>query len=127
MRCSSGLWYDPLVNDLVAILFTERKVSQHSFNRHTYKLTYTQWQIKTFGKGGLHHVTDLDSWLWWGKKFNMFPSISHLFLHWRGRPKSIAKLYGGHGRICSTWIRRWITRINKQTYMYILVLRDFYA
>ena len=28
----------------------------------------------------------------------MFPSISHLFLCWRG-PKSIAKLDGGHGRI----------------------------
>ena len=29
----------------------------------------------------------------------MFPSISRLFLHWRG-PKSIAKLDGGHDWIC---------------------------
>ena len=29
----------------------------------------------------------------------MFPSISHLFLRWRG-PKSIANLDGGHVRDC---------------------------
>src|SRR6218665_1060003 len=39
-------------------------------------------------------------------QFNMFPSISHLFLHWRG-PKSIAKLDGEHGRICPPWIYHW--------------------
>src|SRR6218665_3937371 len=34
-----------------------------------------------------------------GSQFSMFPSVSFLFLHWRG-PKSIGKLDGGHGRIC---------------------------
>jgi len=37
------------------------------------------WQIETFS---------------WGEKFNMFTSISCLFLHWRG-PASIPKLDGG--------------------------------
>ena len=36
----------------------------------------------------------------WGDQFNMLPSILCLFLHWWG-PKSIAKLDGGHVRICS--------------------------
>ena len=44
-------------------------------------------------QGEQHHVPDLK-----GCQFNMFSSISHLYLLWR-RPKSIAKLDGSHGRI----------------------------
>jgi len=77
--------------------------------------------IQTFGLGGgPHHEADTDIRLGWGPhheadldiklrwephhevdpdlrlegQFNMFPSISHLFLRWRA-PKSIAKLNGG--------------------------------
>src|SRR6218665_1321168 len=37
-----------------------------------------------------------------GGQFNMFPSISRLFLHWRGQVYSQSGW--GHARICSTWI-----------------------
>src|SRR6218665_3526686 len=36
-----------------------------------------------------------------GGQLNMFPSISRLFLRRMWGPRSIAKLDGGHGRICS--------------------------
>jgi len=41
-------------------------------------------------------------------QFNMYPSISCLYLRWRGEPKSIVKLDYGHGRICYPWIRHCI-------------------
>ena len=46
---------------------------------------------------GPHQVADPDIRI--GEQFNMFPSVSRLFLRWRGRPKAIAKLDEGHGRI----------------------------
>src|SRR6218665_3974754 len=43
-----------------------------------------------------------------GRQFN----VSRLFLRWRGLPKSIANLDGGHGRIYSTVLTH-VTRILK--------------
>jgi len=65
-----------------------------------------QWWIQTFGYGGVHHVVFPDIRLE-GGQFNMFPSISRLFLCWIG-PKSIAKLDVGHGRNSPLWIRHWL-------------------
>src|SRR6218665_2183452 len=47
------------------------------------------WRIQTFS---------------WGQ-FILFPSISRLFLYWRGKPKSIAKLGGGAWPDIPPWIR----------------------
>jgi len=53
-----------------------------------------QWRSRHSARGP-HHVADPEIQL--GVQFNMFPSISRLFLHGRG-----AKVYSetGHGRIC---------------------------
>src|SRR6218665_5216 len=53
---------------------------------------------------GPHHVVDPD--IQPGGNL-MFPSISHLFLHWWGK-KSIAKLDGAMAGFVPPWIHRWI-------------------
>ena len=61
------------------------------------------WTVVWFSKVCLlyHLICGMRSYIRLGWQFNMVPSISCLFLRWRG-PKSIAKLDGCHGRICGS-------------------------
>src|SRR6218665_1483199 len=61
---------------------------------------------------GAHHVTDQD--IRSGEQFNMFPSISRLFLRWRRGPKSLDNLDREYGRTCPL-----VPPLNIHTYMNI--------